>query len=166
MGIWLSIRDFCVRWKAELLLYGIGFLLLASALATGKGLAAGVVFFILIVWDVARRWGEPWRQMGEAEFRRRQQASRAYWQERAQAFFARLNGNEDDAPAASTPGADGHGQPTRLIRQPQAGQNTALTPSGDPEEEPPESPGGIQETAPPRRTPPPAAPEVPVTHDT
>lgn len=155
MGIWSSIRDFCTRWKAELLLYGIGFLLLGSALATGKGLAAGVVFFILIVWDVARRWGEPWRQMGEAEFHRRQQASRAYWQERAQGFLARLRGDSDGDDEAA-------GQATRLIRQPQAAAKHPRPPTGAPDEEPSESPTGIQEGPPT----PPAPPPAPVTHDT
>lgn len=160
MGIWSSIRDFCSRWKAELLLYGIGFLLLGSALATGKGLAAGLVFLILILWDVARRWGEPWRQLGEAEFRRRQQASRDYWQQRAQAFFARLRGGNPDHEGDTA----GQAAAPRLIRQPQsqAAPKHARYPADDPEDEPPESPGGIQESPPP----PPAPPAAPVTHDT
>lgn len=161
MDIWSSIRDFCSRWKAELLLYGIGFLLLGSALATGKGLAAGLVFLILILWDVARRWGEPWRQLGEAEFRRRQQASRDYWQQRAQAFFARLRGGNPDHDGDTAGQA---AAATRLIRQPHAQSQPkhARHLADDPEDEPPESPGGIQESPPP----PPAPPAAPVTHDT
>lgn len=140
MGIWSSILEFCRRWKRELRLYGAGLLLITSALASGKWAAACVIFAIVIILDAMHRWGEPWREIGEKEFARRQQANREYWKETAGAFFARFQ-KEDLPPSASAPPAP--------IRRP------------EPDEDLPESPGGITE---PEKPAPPPAPVV--THDT
>jgi|GEM_PF-1649434 len=142
MGIWSSIRDFYHRWKPEIDLYGIGFLLLVSALITGRTAAAGIVFVLIVIWDIMRRWGEPWRQIGEKEMERRRRASQAIWQERFDSWFSHL---QKEPPPHLEPD-----QQTRLIPSP--------TPDG---EEPPESPAPIQESEKPASVIPP-----PVTHDT
>lgn len=140
MGIWSSILEFCRRWKRELRLYGAGLLLVISALATGKWAAACILLAIVIVLDAMHRWGEPWRELGEKEFARRQQANKEYWHEQTAAFLSAFQ--KDEPPPAET---------TRVISRPPA----------DEDEDLPESPAPIVETEKPVLPPPPV-----VTHDT
>ena len=144
MGIWSSIREFYRRWKAEIDLYGIGFLLFSSALVVENYKAAWVILFIVLVMDAMRRWGEPYRQMGKREMELRRQASKARWEARFGNLFSRFHKDPDEPARTSPPPA------TYVIPRPR--------PDG---EEPPESPAQIVETAKPA---PPVPP--PVTHDT
>lgn len=141
MGIWSSIREFYQTWKPEIHLYGIGFLLMVSGLLTGKWVATCLVFTLLLIMDVMRRWGEPWRQIGEKEMERRRLASRQAWQERLHEWTQRLRGEPPIAAAA---------QPAEDVSPPRGN-----------EEDLPESPAPIRET---EKPPAPVLP--PVTHDT
>lgn len=147
MGIWSSIREFYRRRKPEIDLYGIGFLLMGSALVTGRYAAAGVVFAIMILLDVMRRWGEPYRKLGEKEWARRQEVSQAYWREHFTAIRQRLQGDAD---------VDEPSQTTNIIPAP-----TPSTYLGIDDEPPPESPAPLQDSSKPT---PPSPPSV--THDT
>lgn len=141
MGIWSSIRDFYRKWKPEIDLYGIGFLLIISALLTNRMLAAGIVFVGMFTLDAMRRWGEPWRQIGEKEWERRRLANQQLWKERMEELFSRF---KDEPPLPTTT--------THLIPRP---ERSELEPDL------PESPAPILE---PKNSLPPVAP--PVTHDT
>lgn len=144
MGIWSSIRDFYRKWKPEIDLYGIGFLLLGSALITGRWGAAIIIFVGIFIIDAMRRWGEDYRQLGEQEFARRRQANREFWAERTHDFLSRFRKEPPPSPPAP--------EVTRLI---------PATMRED--EDPPESP----EAAPlpePEKNVSPVMP--PVTHDT
>jgi hypothetical protein len=117
MENWSSIRDSCIsfirRWRTGLQIYGIGFLLMASALYTGRVAAAMVIFGLVILAHLMHRYGEPYRRHGEAEFARRRQENHEYWDH----VFARLrsrlqpDSKRDDKPAGpagiiTTPGND------------------------------------------------------------
>ncbi len=125
MASWSSIRDkahaFYHRWKAEIQIYGLGLLLTFSGLATGRDKAAGIVFGIMILYDLMRRFGEPCRALGEQEFARRQQARQQWWREQTEDLLGRFLVRSD--PPTAPPA------PTRLIPSPSSS-----------EEEPPESP--------------------------
>ena len=138
MVIWSSIRDFYRRWKAEIDLYGVGFVLLTSALVTGRFAAGCIVLALVLIIDAMRRWGEPWRQLGEKELERRRLANQQRWQETVADLRARFTREPPPPPPA-----------TRLI------------PAPPPEEDLPESPAPIVEEAKP-----PAPIIPPVTHNT
>jgi hypothetical protein len=149
MVTWSSIRDkahaFYHRWKAEIQIYGLGLLLTFSGLATGRDKAAGIVFGIMILYDLMRRFGEPYRALGEQEFARRQQARQQWWREQTEDLLGRFVVQSPPPPAAPS-------TLTRLIPSPSSS-----------EEEPAESPASpLPETD---GTPPP--PPTPlVTHQT
>jgi hypothetical protein len=146
MGIWSFIHDFYSKWKPEIKLYGIGFLLLTSALVKGKWGAAIIIFAGVVILDAMRRWGEPYRQVGEKEFERRRQLNQEIWAERMHNLVSRFR--KEPPPLAAEPAPE----VTRLIPAPRLDG-----------EDPPESP----EAAPlpePEKTVPPVMP--PVTHDT
>jgi hypothetical protein len=115
MAFWSSIRDkahaFYQRWKAEIQIYGIGLLLTFSGLATGRDKAAGIVFGIMILYDLMRRFGEPYRALGEQEFARRQQARQQWWREQTEDLLGRFIVQPPPPPPATT-------APTRLIPAP------------------------------------------------
>ncbi len=149
MASWSSIRDkahaFYHRWKAEIQIYGLGLLLTFSGLATGRDKAAAIVFGIMILYDLMRRFGEPYRALGEQEYARRQQAQQKWWREQTEDLLARFV--VPSAPPTTPP------PPTRLIPSPLI---TA-------EEDPPESPASpLPETD--GSPPPPLTPFV--THQT
>lgn len=100
MGIWSSILEFCRKWKPELRLYGIGGLLFVCALLTGRFAAGLIVLLGTLAMDAMRRWGEPWRQLGERENERRKQERQQWWEERVASFFQSSSPRE---PAASAP---------------------------------------------------------------
>jgi len=143
MGIWSSIHDFYLKRKPEIRLYGIGFILLASALIKEKWGAAIIVFVSVVIMDAMRRWGEDYRQLGEQEFARRRQANREFWAERTHAFISRFH--------QEAPPPDPTAEITRLIPAPR--------PDG---EDPPESPAAPLPE--PEKNISPILP--PVTHDT
>lgn len=147
MGIWLSIRNFYRRWKPEIDIYGLGFLLMGSALITGRFGAAVIILVIMLMMDAMRRWGEPYRQLGEQEMERRRLANQQFWRERTADFLSRFQKDPDDAPPPAS----------RVIPNPQR-----LPPATDADEPPPESPAPIVASEPP----PPTAPIPPVTHET
>lgn len=138
MVTWSSIREFYRRWKPEIDLYGIGFVLLASALVTRRYAAGCIVLAVVLILDAMRRWGEPWRQLGEKEIERRRLASQERWQETLADLKARFS--KEPPPLPPT---------TRVIPAPPR------------ENDLPESPAPIVETAKP-----PAPFTPPVTHDT
>lgn len=138
MVIWSSIRDFYRRWKPEIDLYGVGFVLLASALVSRRYAAGCIVLALVLILDAMRRWGEPWRQLGEKEIERRRLASQERWQETISDLKARFRKQPPTPPPA-----------TRFI------------PAPPPEDDLPESPAPIVETVKP-----PAPFTPPVTHDT
>ncbi|TDU71443.1 hypothetical protein EI77_02567 [Prosthecobacter fusiformis] len=144
MGIWSSIRDFYQRWKPEIDLYGVGFLLFGSALVLDKYKAAWVVLGCVLVMDAMRRWGEPYRQIGKAEMERRRRVNKAYWDDRFGQWFSRFH---PEPPPAEPP-------------QPAPTTHVIPNPMRD-GEEPPESPAPIQIAEKP-----PAIIPPPVTHDT
>lgn len=149
MVTWSSIRDkahaFCHRWKAEIQIYGIGLLLTFSGLCTGREKAAGIVFGIMILFDLLRRFGEPYRALGEQEFTRRQQARQQWWREQTEDLIGRFV-VQSPLPTPPSPAS------TRLIPAPSS--------SG---EDPPESPASIL----PETDRPPTLPPTPVvTHPT
>lgn len=150
MASWLSIRDkayaFYHRWKAEIQIYGIGLLLTFSGLATGRDKAAGIVFGIMILYDLMRRFGEPYRALGEQEFARKQQARQQWWREQTEDLLGRFVVQTPPPPPAPT------SAPTRLIPAPT-----------NSDEEPPESPAS---TLPTTDGPPPPPPTPLVTHQT
>lgn len=117
MVTWSSIRDkahaFLQRWKAEIQIYGLGLLLTFSGLATGRDKAAGLVFGIMILYDLMRRFGEPYRVLGEQEFARRKQARQRWWREQTEDLLGRFV-VQSPPPAAAPP------PPTRLIPAPGA----------------------------------------------
>ncbi|MEZ5386759.1 MAG: hypothetical protein R3F13_14700 [Prosthecobacter sp.] len=141
MGIWSSIRDFYRRWRPELLLYGLGFLLLVSALSLGKLAAAMVVFVLMCIADAMRRWGEPYRQHGKALLEIRRRAHQQEIAENVAWFMARFH---KEAPPPPTPPLE------------------SPTPSA--EEDAPESPSGPLPDVSPDKLPPP--PTGSVTHET
>jgi hypothetical protein len=138
MVTWSSIRDFYRRWKPEIDLYGVGFVLLSSALVTKRYAAGCIVLAVVLILDAMRRWGEPWRQLGEKEIERRRLASQERWQETLADLKARFS--KQPPPMPST---------TRVIPAPPS------------EEDLPESPPPIVEAVKP-----PAPIIPPVTHDT
>jgi hypothetical protein len=138
MVTWSSIRDFYRRWKPEIDLYGVGFVLLSSALVTKRYAAGCIVLAVVLILDAMRRWGEPWRQLGEKEIERRRLASQERWQETLADLKARFS--KQPPPLSST---------TRVIPAPPR------------EDDLPESPPPIVEAAKP-----PAPIIPPVTHDT
>jgi hypothetical protein len=150
MASWLSIRDkayaFYHRWKAEIQIYGIGLLLTFSGLATGRDKAAGIVFGIMILYDLMRRFGEPYRALGEQEFARKQQARQQWWREQTEDLLGRFVVQTPPPPPAPT------SAPTRLIPAPT-----------NSDEEPPESPASMLPTT---DGPPPPPPTPLVTHQT
>lgn len=150
MASWLSIRDkayaFYHRWKAEIQIYGIGLLLTFSGLATGRDKAAGIVFGIMILYDLMRRFGEPYRALGEQEYARKQQARQQWWREQTEDLLGRFVVQTPPPPPAPT------SAPTRLIPAPT-----------NSDEEPPESPAS---TLPTTDGPPPPPPTPLVTHQT
>ncbi len=152
MGTWSSIRDkasaFYHRWKPEIQIYGVGLLLTFSGLANGRHKAAGIVFTLMIVYDLMRRYGEPYRALGEQEFARRSQERRQWWKEQTEDLLSRFV-----VPTSVPPPAVPQSEPpsTRLI----------LRPAVD-DEEPPESPSS---SLPDHDTPPPMPPPL-VTHQT
>lgn len=127
MAFWSSIRDkahaFYQRWKAEIQIYGLGLLLTFSGLATGRDKAAGIVFGIMILYDLMRRFGEPYRALGEQEYARRQQVRQQWWREQTEDLLSRFVVPSTPPPPSPPP------VPTRLIPSPTSS-----------EEEPPESP--------------------------
>lgn len=148
MENWSSIRDsvisFIRRWKPELQIYGTGFLLMASALYTGRMAAALVIFGLIILAHLMYHYGEPYRRHGEAEFARRRQENREYWDQLFAGFRARFQPGRD---ADRTPASS-----TRIISAPATGPTAADLP---------ESPEPIVES--------PAViepPRPPVTHET
>lgn len=138
MVIWSSIRDFYRRWKPEIDLYGVGLVLLTSAMVTGRFAAGCIVFALVLIIDAMRRWGEPWRQLGEKEIERRRLASQERWRETLADLKARFG--KEPPPLPPT---------TRVIQAPAR------------EDDLPESPAPIVESVKP--APPPIPP---VTHDT
>jgi hypothetical protein len=130
MEAWSSIRDktcaFYQRWKAEIHIYGIGLLLTLSGLLTGREKAAAIVFGIMLLYDLMRRFGEPYRALGEQEITRRQQAQQQWWREQTEDLISRFL-VRTTPPASATPPPPP--PPTRLIAAP-----------GSQDEEPPESP--------------------------
>lgn len=138
MVTWSSIRDFYRRWKPEIDLYGVGFVLLSSALVTKRYAAGCIVLVVVLILDAMRRWGEPWRQLGEKEIERRRLASQDRWQETLAGLKARFS--KEPPPLPPTP---------RLIPVPAR------------EDDLPESPPPIVEAV---KLPAPFTP--PVTHDT
>ena len=128
MAFWSSIRDkahaFYQRWKAEIQIYGLGLLLTFSGLTTGRDKAAGIVFGIMILYDLMRRFGEPYRALGEQEFARRQQAQQKWWREQTEDLLGRFVVRSTPPPPTIPPPAS-----TRLIPAPDS-----------PEEDLPESP--------------------------
>ncbi len=150
MASWSSIRDnaqvFYQRWKPEIQIYGLGLLLTFSGLATGRDKAAGIVFGIMILYDLMRRFGEPYRALGEHEYARRQQARQQWWREQTEDLLARFIVPSAQPPPTPPPAS------TRLIPSP-----SSL------EEDPPESPS----TPLPELDSAPAPPPTPlVTHST
>jgi hypothetical protein len=138
MVTWSSIRDFYRRWKPEIDLYGVGFVLLSSALVTKRYAAGCIVLAVVLILDAMRRWGEPWRQLGAKEIERRRLASQERWQETLADLKARFS--KQPPPMPST---------TRVIPAPPR------------EDDLPESPPPIVEAVKP-----PAPIIPPVTHDT
>lgn len=128
MASWSSIRDkahaFYHRWKAEIQIYGLGLLLTFSGLATGRDKAAAIVFCITILYDLMRRFGEPYRALGEQEYARRQQARQQWWREQTEDLLSRFIVPSAPPPPTTPPPAS-----TRLI--------PSLSSS---KEDPPESP--------------------------
>lgn len=145
MGIWSSIHDFYLRWRPEIRIYGIGLLLFFSAVITGRHTAGSLVLAGMLIMDAMRRWGEPWRQVGEQEFERRRRANQELWAERFSSWLGR-NGRKEPPPAAP-PTA------TTLVIP-----NPARTAD---EDDLPESPAAIVDSEKPAVIIPP-----PVTHDT
>ena len=94
MASWSSIRDkahaFYHRWKAEIQIYGLGLLLTFSGFATGRDKAAAIVFCITILYDLMRRFGEPYRALGEQEYARRQQVRQKWWREQTEDLLSRF----------------------------------------------------------------------------
>lgn len=151
MASWSSIRDkayaFYHRWKAEIQIYGIGLLLTFSGLATGRDKAAGIVFGIMILYDLMRRFGEPYRALGEQEYARKQQARQQWWREQTEDLLGRFVVQTPPPPPPAPTST-----PTRLIPSPT-----------NSDEEPPESPAS---TLPTTDGPPPPPPTPLVTHQT
>lgn len=147
MANWSSIRDSCEgfiqRWKPELQIYGIGFLLMASALYTGRMAAALVIFGLLILAHLMHHYGEPYRRHGEAEFGRRKIRHREYWDQVFASLRSKLKPGGPDHPL--TP-------PTRVIAAPAGSEDDGGRP---------ESPAPIKEPAACTGTPKPT-----VTHET
>jgi hypothetical protein len=138
MVTWSSIREFYRRWKPEIDLYSVGFVLLASALVTGRIAAGCIVLAVVLLIDAMRRWGEPWRQLGEKELERRRRVNQERWQETLADLKTRFAKDSPPPPPA-----------TRVI------------PALPREDDLPESPPPIVEA-----TKPPAPAIPPVTHDT
>lgn len=149
MGIWSSIRDFYRRWKPEIDLYGIGFLLFTSALITKKYTAAIIILFGVLIAHAVRRWGEPYLQAGKEEMERRKRVRKEYWDERFAELFSRFHKTPDDPPPATA-------ETTRVIPQPKPQQRLDSD-----QDDLPESPGGIAIAEKPTSPAPP-----PVTHET
>lgn len=125
MGIWSSILEFYRRWKPQIDLYGVGFLLFASALATERHKAAALILVLVLITAAVRRWGEPYREIGKEEMELKRRASKAYWDDRFGHWFGRYY---QEPPAPSPPVTTAPA--TYLIPRP-----------GRDGEDPPESPG-------------------------
>lgn len=65
MVTWSSILDYCHSHRVETRRYALTLLLLASALGTGRSVAAAACFAAIPLLYAYHRWGGPWRQRGE-----------------------------------------------------------------------------------------------------
>lgn len=99
MGIWSSIRDFYRRWRPELQIYGLGFMLIISALTLGRFAPAAIVFVLMCIADAMRRWGEPYRQHGKALLEIRRRAHQQEIAENVAWFMARFRKTPPPSPA-------------------------------------------------------------------
>lgn len=66
-----SIRDFYHLRRREVHRYGFLALLAVVALARGRLALFGACFLAALVMHAFDRWGEPWRQRGEALLKKR-----------------------------------------------------------------------------------------------
>ncbi len=126
MDTWSSIRDkaqlFYRTWKPEIQIYGIGFMLTICGILTHRDTAALLVFSLTILYDIMRRFGEPYRQLGEQEIARRKREQQQWWKEQAEDMLLRFTGRRASQREQTSV--------TRLIPAPHVVQD----------EEPPESP--------------------------
>ncbi len=100
MDTWSSFRDkaelFYRTWKPEIQIYGIGFMLTICGILTRRDKAALIVFGLTIIYDLMRRYGEPYRQLGEQEILRRQKKQQQWWKEQTEDILHRFIGRRAD----------------------------------------------------------------------
>ena len=102
MTILSSIRDFVVRYKSEIIRYGIAFLLMASALVQGKMGAALVVFAGSLLMLAHDQWGRRYSEHGKRVFAQRKAAQEARVQELMDALRGRLGKRKSEKPKPPT----------------------------------------------------------------
>lgn len=99
MDTWSSIRDkaelFYRTWKPEIQIYGIGLMLTICGILTRRDKAALLVFSLTLLYDLMRRFGEPYRQLGAEEFKRRQLERQLWWKQQTEDLLQRLIGRHE-----------------------------------------------------------------------